>query len=163
MVRRYVERLRQQLNALTPEARLRVLQAETVFKTPSVRRAASWLLKNPQDLTPEQEVFITCLGQISADVKVVRGLMQAFQRMIRERQVDAWPAWLEQAEQCAVPVMRGSAASLRQDYAAIAAAMEQVWSNGQVEGQITRLKLIERQMYGRAKLDLLKACLLHAA
>lgn len=41
--------------------------------------------------------------------------------------------------------------------------MEQVWSHGQVEGQITRLTLIERQMYGRGKLDLLKARLLHAA
>jgi transposase len=59
--------------------------------------------------------------------------------------------------------MRGFAAGLRQDYAAVAAAMEQVWSNGPVEGQITRLKLIKRQMYGRAKLDLLKARLLHAA
>jgi transposase len=163
MVRRYVERLRQQLNALTPEARLHVLQAETVFKTPSVRRAASWLLKNPQDLTPEQEVFITCLCEISAGVKVVRGLMQAFQQMIRERQADTLPVWLEQAGQCAEPTMRGFAASLRQDYAAVAAAMEQMWSNGQVEGQITRLKLIKRQMYGRAKLDLLKARLLHAA
>jgi transposase len=123
-----------------------VLQAETVFKTPSVRRAASWLLKHPQDLSPEQEVFSTCLCEINADVKVVRGLMQAFQQMIRERQVDALPAWLEQAEPCVVPVMRGFAASLRQDYAAVVAAMEQVWSHGPVEGQMTRLKLITRQM-----------------
>jgi transposase len=163
MVRRYVERLRQQLNALAPEARLPVLQAESLFKTPSVRRAAFWLLKNPQDLTPEQEVFIICLCEISTDVKVVHDLMHAFQQMIRERQVHALPAWLEQAEQCAVPEMRAFAAGLRQDYAAVAAAMEQVWSNGQVEGQITKLKLIKRQMYGRARVDPLKARLLHAA
>ena len=103
------------------------------------------------------------LCERSTDIEVVRDRMQAFQQLIRERQADVLPAWLEQAEQCAVPVMRGFAASLRQDYAAVAAAMEQVWSNGQVEGQITRLKLIKRQMYGRAKLDLLKARLLHAA
>jgi transposase len=163
MVRRYVERLRQPLQALTPEKRLHMLQAKRPFKTPSVRQAGAWLLKNPQDLTPEQEVFITCLCEISADIKVVRGLIHTFQQMIRERQADALPAWLEQAEQCAVPTMRGFAAGLRQDYAAVAAAMEQVWSNGQVEGQITKLKLIKRQMYGRAKLDLLKARLLHAA
>lgn len=53
MVRRDVERLRQQLHALVPAARLPMLQAGTVFKTPSVRRATSWLLKNPQDRTPE--------------------------------------------------------------------------------------------------------------
>jgi transposase len=106
---------------------------------------------------------MTCLCEISADVKVVRDLMQAFQQMIRQRQVHALPAWLGQAEQCAVPEMRGFATGLGQDYAAVAAAMEQVWSNGQVEGQITRLKLIKRQMYGRAKLDLLKARRIHAA
>jgi transposase len=90
-------------------------------------------------------------------------IARTLQRMIRERQADALSAWLEQAEQCAVPTKRGFAAGLRQDYAAVAAAMEQVWSNGQVEGQITKLKLIKRQMYGRAQLDLLKSRLLHAA
>jgi len=44
-----------------------------------------------------------------------------------------------------------------------AAAMDRVWSHGQIAGQITRLKLIKRQMYGRVELDLLKARLLHAA
>jgi transposase len=83
--------------------------------------------------------------------------------MIRERQANALLAWLEQAEQCSVPEMRGFAAGLGQDYVAVAAALEQVWRNGQVEGQINRLKLIKRQMYGRAKLDLLRARMLHAA
>jgi len=59
--------------------------------------------------------------------------------------------------------MRRFAAGIRQDYAAVAAALQYAWSNGQVEGQINRLKLIKRQMYGRAKLDVLKARLLYAA
>jgi len=46
---------------------------------------------------------------------------------------------------------------------AVAAALEYEWSNGQVEGQINKLKLIKRQMCGRAKLDVLKARLLYAA
>jgi len=62
-----------------------------------------------------------------------------------------------------VPEMRRFAAGIRQDYAAVAAALQYAWSNGQVEGQINRLKLIKRQMYGRAKLDVLKARLLYAA
>jgi transposase len=89
--------------------------------------------------------------------------MQPLRQMIRERQADTLPVWLEQAGQCAEPTMRSFTASLWQDDAAVAAAMAQVWSNGQVEGQMTRLKLIKRQMYGRATLDLLKARLLHAA
>ena len=83
---------------------------------------------------------------MSADVNVGRGLMPAFQPMIRERQADTLPVGLEHAGPCAEPTMRGVAASLRQDSAAVAAAMEQVWSNGQVEGRIPRLKLITRQM-----------------
>jgi transposase len=52
------------------------------------------------------------------------------------------------------------AAGIRKDQFAVAAALVHPWSNGQTEGQITRLKLIKRQMYGRAKLDLLQARLI---
>ena len=48
------------------------------------------------------------------------------------------------------------------DKEAIAAAIEEPWSNGQTGGQITKLKLVKQQMYGRAHLDLLRACLLGA-
>ncbi|MBE2267700.1 MAG: transposase [Anaerolinea sp.] len=51
--------------------------------------------------------------------------------------------------------------TLRQDVAAVRAALETPWSNGQTEGQVTRLKLIKRQMYGRAKFDLLRLRVIH--
>ncbi len=59
--------------------------------------------------------------------------------------------------------MRSFADGLRQDEAAVRAALELPWSNGQTEGQITRLKSVKRQMFGRAKLDLLRARVLEAA
>ena len=43
------------------------------------------------------------------------------------------------------------------DKAAVVAAITSSWSNGQTEGQITKLKLVKRQMYGRGKIDLLQA------
>jgi transposase len=55
------------------------------------------------------------------------------------------------------------AAGIKKDKAAVSAAITEPWSNGQTEGQITKLKLVKRQMYGRAKLDLLEARLLNAA
>jgi transposase len=61
-----------------------------------------------------------------------------------------------------VTEIRSFATGIRQDEAAVRAALAHEWSNGQVEGQINKLKLIKRQMYGRAKLDLLKARLLEA-
>ena len=59
--------------------------------------------------------------------------------------------------------LRSFANGLRQDEAAVRAALELPWSSGQTEGQITRLKLIKRQMFGRAKHDLLRARVLQAA
>ncbi len=58
--------------------------------------------------------------------------------------------------------LRGFAKGLQADKAAVRAALSLEWSNGQVEGQINRLKLIKRQMYGRAKFDLLRQRFLHA-
>jgi transposase len=52
---------------------------------------------------------------------------------------------------------------LVQDQAAVEAALSLEWSNGQVEGQVNRLKFLKRQMYGRASFDLLRARVLHAA
>jgi transposase len=68
--------------------------------------------------------------------------------------------WLADA---ASSLIASFANGLRRDQLAVAAAIEQPWSNGPVEGQITKLKLVKRQMYGRAKLDLLEARLLPAA
>lgn len=80
--------------------------------------------------------------------------------MVRGRRADALGRWLAEAAQSE---LRAFAAGLRQDEAAVRAALTMPWSNGPVEGQITRLKLLKRQMYGRAKLDLLRARLLQAA
>ena len=59
--------------------------------------------------------------------------------------------------------MRSFVSGIIQDQAAVKAALNEPWSNGQTEGQNTKLKLVKRQMYGRAGLDLLRACLLGAA
>ena len=58
--------------------------------------------------------------------------------------------------------MKSFASGIVQDQDAVMAALTQPWSNGQTEGQNTKLKLVKRQMYGRAGLDLLKARLLGA-
>jgi transposase len=163
MVQRYIAWLGQRLKALTPEQRAQFLQAESTFKTPSVRRATFWLLKPAEALTPEQEAFITQLCTLSTEIKEVRALSHAFERMLRERHAGGLLKWLDNVEQSTVPELRSFATGLRHDAAAVTAALTYEWSNGQVEGQINKLKLIKRQMYGRAKLDLLKARLLTAA
>jgi transposase len=83
--------------------------------------------------------------------------------MLRERQAGGLPTWRKNAAQSAVAERRSIATGMRQDEAAVPAALTYAWSNGQVEGEINKLKLLKRQRYGRAKLDLLKARLLEVA
>ncbi len=77
--------------------------------------------------------------------------------------VDTFDAWLADARDCSVRAVATFAAGLEHDGAAVRAALTLPWSNGQTEGQVTKLKLLKRSMYGRAKLDLLRQRLLLAA
>jgi transposase len=81
--------------------------------------------------------------------------------MVKNRAAPALDAWLTDSEQSGIYSLLTFALGLRQDMAAIRAALETAWSNGQTEGQVTRLKLIKRQMYGRAKFDLLRLRVIH--
>jgi transposase len=72
-------------------------------------------------------------------------------------------AWLTEASSCGITAVQTFAAGLQQDGAAVRAALTLPWSSGQAEGQINRLKLLKRQMYGRASLDLLRRRTLLAA
>jgi transposase len=71
--------------------------------------------------------------------------------------------WLAQAHQSPSVELRGFASGIKRDYAAVKAGLSLPWSQGQVEGQMTRLKLLKRQMYGRAHFDLLRSRALRRA
>ena len=77
--------------------------------------------------------------------------------MLKTQQADAFPHWLEEAQTCAVSEPADFAAHLLKDQDAVHNAMRYPWSNGQLEGQVNRLKTTKRQMYGRANFDLLRA------
>ena len=89
-----------------------------------------------------------------------RELVERFHRMVRDRDPTALPVRIIDA---AGSVLASFGKGIVADRGAVAAAMTQPWSNDQTEGQITKLKLVKRQMYGRAKLDLLRARLLASA
>ncbi|OZB13427.1 MAG: hypothetical protein B7X55_12935, partial [Rhodobacterales bacterium 34-62-10] len=88
-----------------------------------------------------------------------RLVLDGFQAMIRSKAADDLDAWLEKAE---ASLMASFARGISKDIAAVRAAIASRWSNGQTEGQVSRLKLVKRQMYGRAKVDLLEARLIGA-
>jgi len=81
--------------------------------------------------------------------------------MLRERQGLDIEAWLKKVTASGIDSLIRFTAGLRQDLAAVTAAFSSPWSNGQVEGQVNRLKLIKRQMYGRGNFDLLRLRVLY--
>ena len=130
-----------------------------VVRTP---RQATWLLVRPSEaLEPAEISYREALCRRCPAVATAYSLAQAFTELLRTRAVDALDPWLEQAQQCGVREVARFALGLQQDYAAVRAALEHPFSNGQTEGQVNRVKQIKRQMYGRANFDLLRARVLY--
>lgn len=93
------------------------------------------------------------------NLTITRTLIDDFQTMIRSKAVAKLAAWLDDARASLV----GSFANgVEKDIAAVRNAIISPWSNGQTDGQFTKLKLIKRQMYGRTKIDLLQTRLIGA-
>jgi transposase len=128
-------------------------QAKRLRRRSSVR----WICLKPLDKLKEDEQAL--LERLLAqDDQLALGyeLLQRFRQLLRERDLPALENWLIDAEKSDLPTFMGLAGGIRSDWAAVEAALRLPWSNGQLEGQITRVKLIKRQGYGRAKFDLLR-------
>ena len=124
------------------------------------RRVARMLMADLATIAEPDRAYVKRLLAVSPALARVRDLAQRFAALVRAHTADALTPWLADAEHCE---LRGFAAGLRQDEQAVRGALILPWSSGQVEGQVTRLKLVKRQGYGRAKLDLLRARLVRAA
>lgn len=164
MVRRYAVNLRKMLTEMSVEEQAEFLEANpTSLKAPSARRAAWWLAKPKEDLDTEQRAFVETLCRFSEEAKKAREIALQFKEMITDRKVECLDDWLQEASGSRVRELESFARTLGWDYDAVAAALRYEWSQGQVEGQINRLKLIKKQMFGRANFDLLRQRVLGAA
>ena len=103
----------------------------------------------------------------SADVAVIYPLIQQFQKMIKKAksdgQAERFDCWLKAALTSGVKDFETFALGLKREHSAVEAALTLPYSNGQTEGQINKLKLIKRQMYGRASFPMLRQRVLGAA
>jgi transposase len=119
-------------------------------------------VRRPEKRTPAEQAYVAQLQQHDPTIAQIAMLTETFVRIVRTRIPSELPTWLETVLTSGLPDLKRFATGLQQD-AAVRAACELPYSNGQTEGQVTRLKLLKRQMYGRAKLDLLRQRVLHAA
>jgi transposase len=142
--------------------RMRRRQATPRLRLPSAREA-SWMLLRPGELTDEAKKTVELLGRLSPEVRRAQQLASSFVEVVKERRADSRREWLIEAQRSEVAEFITFANGLTADLQAVRAALGYEWSNGHVEGQVHRLKLVKRQMYGRGKLDLLRARVLYAA
>jgi transposase len=158
-----VQRLRQGLGAVDKTGDASTTEHPKRAKPPTPRRMASVFLRRAVDRTALEQVALEQLVAECPEVQVAYDLTERFTALIRERQAEVLDDWLDAASHSGFAELARFATGLVRDKAAVVAAASLPYSNGQTEGQITRLKLVKRSMYGRAKFDLLRQRVLRAA
>jgi transposase len=126
-----------------------------------VARRLVWLFLHPAEKLEADEVALRQSLLNHAVLQQGCELVYEFQQMIYKRDSNKFADWLQACETSKIPEFMNLAAGMKKDYDAIKEALSSRWSNGQTEGQVNRLKLLKRQMYGRANLDLLTSRFLH--
>lgn len=143
-----------------------VNQALLPWRTPRHARSAAkkrrlsvrWLCLRPPDKLDADETKL--LAEIlAADSELGQGydLFQRFRQMIRDQDARGLHGWIKDAQDSGLRPFQAFANGLLNDWSAVEAAFRLPWSNGPVEGQVNRIKLIKRAGFGRAKIDLLRS------
>ncbi len=111
---------------------------DAVTAVPPARTIARLLTSEHDCKSVEALRVRVAIETASPRIVATRNLLDRFRTMVAAKKTDDLTPWLD-------------------DEAAVRAAIVEPWSNGQTEGQVTKLKLVKRQMYGRGKIDLLRA------
>jgi transposase len=127
-------------------------------------KTATWLfIRDPAQLTTKKQGELELICQRSETARKTYELTQQFMRMLRLRRGQDFERWLSAVEASQIPELRRFAKGLLRDKSAVVAGLTLSYSNGPVEAQVHKLKLVKRSMFGRAKLPLLRQRLLLVA
>ncbi len=164
---RSTNRLHEELRARGYQGSLRTLRRLTAQlrhdtavpappPAPAARKVASWILTPPGKLADADRAALAQITARCEELTTTRALVREFADMLCHRHGERLEAWAAQAENSPVSELRGFSKGLRKDWAAVTAGLTVPYSSGAVEGHVNRIKMIKRQMYGRAKPDLLR-------
>ncbi len=146
---------------LKPQRQKSVPSRPVSLENFSAQRATWLFVCQPEKLDQIQQEELGQIRQASPSAEIAYGLAQAFMQMIREHTGLQLDSWLSSVEASHLPELKSFAKGIQQDKAAVFAGLTLPWRNGPLEGHVNRLKLLKRSMYGRAKLPLLRARVLH--
>jgi len=117
--------------------------------------------RRPKDLKPEEQETLQQLRQADPQLEAAYQLVATFLQMVRQRTGEQLATWLADAQASHLEAFASFVTGVQQDKDAVLAGLSLPWSNGPLEGNVTRLKLVKRSMYGRAEIDLLKLRVLY--
>ena len=130
---------------------------------PSARHLAWLALGHVREPTAEDHAILKALYRHWPELPETAELCGQFSSFLKDHDEGSLEAWMQLAEGPGiVPEVNGLLKSCVRTGRRCGEVVRQPWSQGQVEGQISRLKMIKRQMYGRAGFDLLRQRVLHA-
>jgi len=113
-------------------------------------------MTHPDDLDPRDAAKLRAIRDRDADLDRLTRHVRAFAATMTGRHGDRLEAWITSAEHDTLTPLAGFARHLRHDHDAVLHGLSLPYSSGPVEGNINRLKMLKRQMFGRASLELLR-------
>jgi transposase len=157
IVAAYVSRLRPPQGRITRRRKSGAPAPIVEVDKPLTPSRATWLIMRREvTLTEDEKRQLAQLQAQEGEIAEAIRLTQDFAALVRQRQPDQLATWLERATASGLQAFKSFANGLRADYKAVKAGVTLMWSTGPVEGQINRLKMLKRQMYGRAGIGLLR-------
>jgi transposase len=132
---------------------------QSLSKVPSARTIARLMTITRDHLNKTESVTVAAIEASVHSLVEARTLVERFHVMIRTKVETDLDTWILDATGS---LLASFAAGILKSKDAVRAAITEPWSNGQTEGQVNKLKMVKRQMYGRAKIDLLEARLIGA-
>ncbi len=123
---------------------------------PKVRHIASWMLRHPDELGTEDQLKLKQVLANCSHLEATAGHVGTFAQMLTGRHGERLDSWMATVEADDLPHLHRFVRGIKRDHAAVLNGLSLPYSSGAVEGNVNRIKMIKRQMYGRAKFDLLR-------
>ncbi|EFH29110.1 MULTISPECIES: ISL3 family transposase [Streptomyces] len=117
---------------------------------PSPRTVAGWILRHPDSLSKVDQLRLEAVLAHCPELEALTGHVRSFAQILTERQGQRLPDWLDAVRQDDLPGLHTLAAGIDRDGAAVTAGLTLPWSSGVVEGHVNCIKMLQRQMFGRA-------------
>ncbi|MFG1664972.1 transposase [Streptomyces sp. Y7] len=123
---------------------------------PSVRQVTGWLTRHPATLTEEERLHRKAVLDRCPELATAADLTSSFAEMLTTLSGTRLPGWIARASDANLPGISSFAVGLRADFDAVTAGLTTDWNSGPVEGAVNRIKMLKRQMFGRAGFGLLR-------